>query len=507
MSPLILLACTPFPCEDDEFLRNDGTCIPREGSESTVDSQDSSPPDSEEEPVNWQTLPEACSGSAGQDPLTLRSSVKRGQDEPGQGRFAEFIDVYYAPDTQIAWPVGQGGGIAVDVSDPDNAKDLGWLPEDAGHARYHRIEPIDETLYALSNRSGAVSVFDPREIGALEVKGETLIEGAEGLAVYDGHLFVSVRGQGINSYLPSSEELTAVDSVSGLDAPWDFSEVDEDGWTYVADNALGVVPVQLGSGGSATIHEAVDMDAATLHTELAGDYVYASLGAAGVAVLDRSDPSAPVEVARFTTGGSAVMAAFEGDRLWVADHESVLVYDVSDPTQPTPLAQDITEQFALAIDAHDGRAYVGDWNYLHVYELDESIQGVDLDVASAELLLSSEGGSTTTTLTNRGSGTLELQGATVSDERLSLQVSATSLAPGESAQLRLDFSGGDALEATVCLASNDGDSPETELSVTLGDDRLGQPAPDFVLQDIDGNTHTLSEQLGHPVLLAYFATW
>jgi len=36
---------------------------------------------------------------------------------------------------------------------------------------------------------------------------------------------------------------------------------------------------------------------------------------------------------------------------------------------------------------------------------------------------------------------------------------------------------------------------------------LGNDAPDFVLEDLDGNSHRLSEQLGHPVVLVFFATW
>ena len=36
---------------------------------------------------------------------------------------------------------------------------------------------------------------------------------------------------------------------------------------------------------------------------------------------------------------------------------------------------------------------------------------------------------------------------------------------------------------------------------------IGQAAPDFVLQDTLGGYHTLSEQLGKPVVLLFFATW
>jgi peroxiredoxin len=35
----------------------------------------------------------------------------------------------------------------------------------------------------------------------------------------------------------------------------------------------------------------------------------------------------------------------------------------------------------------------------------------------------------------------------------------------------------------------------------------GVPAPDFALTGLDGTVYRLSEQLGAPVLLAYFATW
>ena len=63
----------------------------------------------------------------------------------------------------------------------------------------------------------------------------------------------------------------------------------------------------------------------------------------------------------------------------------------------------------------------------------------------------------------------------------------------------------------VCIASDDPASPALEIQVLREHDEisipLGTAAPDFVLTDIDGDTHRLSEQLGHPVLLVYFATW
>ena len=113
------------------------------------------------------------------------------------------------------------------------------------------------------------------------------------------------------------------------------------------------------------------------------------------------------------------------------------------------------------------------------------------------------------TLTNRGADTLTLHGALVADPRVTVQVSRDSVPSGETAILTLSWEGGESLESTLCIASNDPDGPTQTLTLTAGavGDYLGQAAPDFALQTLDGDTLRLSEQLGYPVLLVYFATW
>ena len=74
----------------------------------------------------------------------------------------------------------------------------------------------------------------------------------------------------------------------------------------------------------------------------------------------------------------------------------------------------------------------------------------------------------------------------------------------------MDWEGGP-LQTTLCLASNDPDESQAEVEVHTGGGgvigEVGRPAPDFVLTDLDGESHRLSEHLGHPVVLVYFATW
>ena len=74
------------------------------------------------------------------------------------------------------------------------------------------------------------------------------------------------------------------------------------------------------------------------------------------------------------------------------------------------------------------------------------------------------------------------------------------------------LSGGeDTVDAELCIGTNDPD--ETTLIVPIGSTSsgssvlIGEPAPDFNLNDLEGKPYVLSEQLGHPIVLCYFATW
>ena len=88
-----------------------------------------------------------------------------------------------------------------------------------------------------------------------------------------------------------------------------------------------------------------------------------------------------------------------------------------------------------------------------------------------------------------------------------MEADRLTVGPGERAKVRPEWEGGENLDATVCLAS---DEPTLELVASGNQDgnpALGTAAPDFTLQGLDGETYTLSEQLGRPVFIAYFATW
>lgn len=499
---LALLACGT-PCADDELLLADGSCWGRgNGSQTSDDTGDSST-------SSWTTLPGSCEapGDLPDDPLQWVGYDKKGQDN-GESRFMEFTDLLVDGDRIIT--VGQGGLLTYDISDPTAPEFLEWYPESGeGGPRFHRLELLDDGLLATSTREQGLHILSDGGDGIWTEVSLTGHKGLEGLLWYEDLLYTTVRGEGLVVYeLSDPADPSVVTTVAGPETAWMLSD-EVDGWTYAADNSGGLVPIDLSDPENPVVHSAVDVGGAALHVEATSDHLYVSTGGYGVRILERSTPELPTEVVTVPTGGSVLMTSVEDDTLWAADHIGVVVFDVSDPSEPKPLAREISEQFALAVDASGDIGWVGDWNYLSAFQLDRSVSAGELQIANSELLLPLDGGEVEIGFSNLGAGELEIVGASIGDERVEIQVDRTTLASGDAGTLRLSYEGGDELNSTLCLATTDPDGPVIEIPVLAGDHHayLGQPAPDFVLDDIPGNSHQLSEELGRVVVLVFFAPW
>ena len=114
-------------------------------------------------------------------------------------------------------------------------------------------------------------------------------------------------------------------------------------------------------------------------------------------------------------------------------------------------------------------------------------------------------------LKNSGAAVLGITGLSSDLGDIELRVDTLSIEPGESAQIRVRWLGEGDLEGELCIATNDPDESIQSLQIlTSNNDSsvlIGELAPDFALYGVDGEIYTLSEQLGSPVLLVYFATW
>ncbi|MFN0068653.1 MAG: hypothetical protein ACKVYV_13580 [Limisphaerales bacterium] len=93
-----------------------------------------------------------------------------------------------------------------------------------------------------------------------------------------------------------------------------------------------------------------------------GPLLHVAAGAAGLEILDVSDPASPVRAGGLDTAGTAYDVQVVGNLAFVADGESGLrVVDVSNPVAPVPRGGYDTPGLAQAVHVRDRVAFVADW--------------------------------------------------------------------------------------------------------------------------------------------------
>ncbi len=103
---------------------------------------------------------------------------------------------------------------------------------------------------------------------------------------------------------------------------------------------------------------------------LDGDFVYVAVGAADLAVVDVSNPAAPVLAATLSFPGEGFDVAVEDGIVYVAAGRGGLqVVDASTPSAPTLVGSAATTGSALGVAVAAGRAYVVDGARLYVFDV------------------------------------------------------------------------------------------------------------------------------------------
>jgi hypothetical protein len=489
--------------------------------DTSPDSADSSVDDTHDSNDTGEPLvyTELASGSCeapsdlAEDPLVLDGSLKLTQERPGEF-FVELIDLELVGD--VVYGVGQGGLMIYDVSDPTDPSLISTFPDNEQHqgisARFHRVEHLGGGVVAVSHREQGWKVIDASDVNAPQELVFIEQRGLEGLAHVDGVLYVSSRFEGLRIYDVSDPGSPVLqDTIAGISSTWELAVHGD--WMYAADNVLGVVPFDISSPLAPVMGTPVEVEGRALHVRVAQDHLLVSTGSAGLAVLELDDPAAPSEIERVVTSGSVVMADAADDVLWAVDHQGVTAWDFSDPGELTPIGRETSEQFALAIvAAPDFGAWVGDWNILGHWTASPDVDAPQLQLNDDVFYLDSAVGWVEIPFTNQGGGDLEITSWSVEGvATLTAEIKPETVAPGKNGWLRfnLDASSTGVGDHRVCLSTNDPQDPAREFFLVVDDNpsHLGNPAPLFALEDLDGTVHKLDEQLGHPVVLTYFATW
>ncbi|MEL6344330.1 MAG: hypothetical protein AAFV53_14525 [Myxococcota bacterium] len=510
MTLLTLLACTgptPDPGVDPNPIPNPDQT---DESDSGVTGGDSGVADT------WVALSGPCEAPNNLSPQPLR---KLGEDQHTQTQprewFVELVDVEINSDNTLAWGAGQGGVMVYDITDPRAPQLRDHFPPE-GIGRFYRVELLEDhdLVYATHRDLGMVIIdaSDPDDLTQV-----TFMEGAgmEGMARVGDRLYVANLSGGLMTFdisTPRSPELVHTAEWEG--SAWDV-KVDVDAQVaYLPDNRLGIIPVDLSNPDQPVPKTPVDIGGAAQDIALGEGVLYAAAGGRGVVVLERSTPLVPTQVGVVDFNSSVQSVELDGDILWATNQQDVIAIDAKAPLAPVHLSTVETPEFAMHVAAKEGIAWVGDWSRLSSWSIDDQpgAAAPDLDLSVKQLFLKSDGDMAHISLRNTGAAPLSLLGAESGDERLSVHASRTIVPPGEEATLELRYTGGDeALLTALCVVSDDPDSPTTLMSVHTGgggqNPAIGEPAPDFALRGLDGETYQLSEQLGRPVVLAYFATW
>ena len=510
----LLAACTP-DCPPGSARAADGLCTlsavadsggaEPEGTDGSSDGADGT-----DAPIEWQTLDATCDapGDLGRNPVSLTGEV-----DLQRSAFIELVDLAIDPDRGLAFGAGQGGFVVADISDPAAPVfQSAGSPRDF-FLRFYRVAIGASRIVYTTHRDYGLVAWDTSNPESPRVTHALNARDLSGMAVAGDHLYVVTHGGELVTFDASSPDLPVeVARTGGLANAWQPLAAGDR--LYVADNTAGVVVFDR-SDPAAPAHVAT-VEAQGGVQELAisddGSTLYAAVGGAGVEVFSLADPDAPVSTGLIDLHYSVLSIDTDGDVLWAANQQDVAAIDISRPRSPAPLGTKETRQWAMHVAAAGGQAWVGDWGWLASYAVDADAVEPDVDPASTSLYLAEEGGEIELSIANLGAGELNLLGATSDDDRVTLAVSDAVVAPGESALLRVTYSGGGGLDAELCLSTNDPDEPLQTLSVVDGGDvssgaYLGTAARDFEVGGLDGQRYRLSEQLGHPVVLVYFATW
>jgi hypothetical protein len=451
-------------------------------------------------------------GDLSPDPLRLVQTVNL----PGQGEGPiHMLDVERDPESGLWAMVGTGGLFIVE--DTGSGYRLVGATGDLGapfnrDASYHKIEMLGEGMLAISNRERGVSFVEFDGAGDPQLAAAVDLPNASGMGVVGDHLLVLTHlGSIVPFDITNPRAPVMGTAVPGLSNPWEM--VVHGARAYVADNVAGVVPLDVTDPGSPVVGTAVATAGGAQDVTVVDETLLVAVGSSGIEAFDLSDPAAPLSLGTVDYGPAVVAVHGASGIAFGATHEDVMVVDVSDPSNMFVLGAEATDEWAMNVWT-DGRiGVVAAWSNFEVYEWAVGALLPEVDPSPSALYFFSDATTAEVVVHNRGGGTLMLAGASIDDARFTVRADRTSVPPGQRATLRVDFADDGAdVAATLCIATNDPD--ESVLLVPVArtnstDTALGEPAPDFDLPTIDSDTerHRLSDALGHPVVLVYFATW
>lgn len=317
--------------------------------------------------------------------------------------FVEIVDVAADPDSQTVFMcTGTRGMLPVDVSDlaqpsvywvkglfggstgPEmtlprcqhvvvlsDVLDTQGQPMRVVAVTHHGDElgatPFLRTLLIPDKPATAPSVFTVTDLDEVLEPGVVY----EGLAVANKHLFVAAHDGGLRVYEIGPEgKLSHVSTTLGFENAWNV--LINGSWAYIADAAGGLKVVDISDVKQPQITTTVELPGIAKDLTVTEQTLVVSLGTAGIAILDVTNPAAPVLRSFVETYGSATSLASAEGIVHIANWNDLLSVDVRDADKPLVVASETgatTKDIPrfLAVDVVGNTVFGGEWTGLQTF--------------------------------------------------------------------------------------------------------------------------------------------
>jgi hypothetical protein len=421
--------------------------------------------------------------------------------------FAHVVDTIYNPETDRYYVAGMPALTEWKMTGAGLTETLRYEFGTTEHVTLMGPDRVAISRRGDASQTGRVEIFSVDEFAKL---GTMEVTNASGMVMVGEHLYV-LSGSGALSTFDVSDvsSPTQVHHLEGLGNPWDIEVVGE--YAYVADNSLGLIALSL-SDPAAPIVVSTTMGVGGLQdVALFDGHAYGAAGSRGVEIFSLANPSAPESIGLVEPGGGIISVAVANGVLWTANQGGVAAIDVADPAAPVVIGTQETSSWAMGVTASDAGGFLAGWNEVSLFTADSAMSAPDAQPDLSALYFPEGTTEQILSLKNAGAAVLNIEGLTADLDDIEIRVDSLTVEPGEAAQIRVRWLGEGDLEGELCIATNDPDQTIQRVQIlTSNDDSsvlIGELAPDFSLNGVDGDFYTLSEQLGNPVLLVYFATW
>jgi hypothetical protein len=396
-----------------------------------------------------------------------------------------------------------------DISNPANPIRLDQKPPAAWGAKSY-----GNRLYVFNRNSGFriydISGSTPAYLGNFNpVDPDALFEnGVLGGTV----LYVAAHQLGLYFFdVSNASAPTYQDHVVLADnACWDVEK--KGSFLFVANGHHGLSVVELTTTPSEVA--VLPLPGLANHIELDGDVAFLTLGCDGVATVDISVPAAPQLLDIAPSGGNAFGCGLLDHKVAVGSWTMIELFDISDPMNIRRIGWDNTATWAQGADiapyGNESLVGVADWTDFSTYLVgDDPDPDINVHPDRLDFGVVTQAEEKTVHVKNTGRSMLNVNISTP-PTGISVDPTSFSVPPGEVKKVKVTASGAGSTFSTLSYSSNDPDESSVIQYVYKNNTSFPQIddlAPDFTVQDIDGNWHTLSDYVGKVVYLEFGGLW